>query len=116
MEWIETRDGKSRKWIPKGQQARLDKAKALADKTRAAHKAFKLAKRRKEKPDALKALRSARDKAVAAYAANRGQIVEKGVAVVEKYNGFCVFRHNTGTKLHSKHDTLKDAQEAARTL
>jgi len=118
MEWIERPDGLfgATRWIPKSQAGRLDRLKGAGKKATDARKAFKDAKRRRVKPDKLKPLKVAAEKALADRDKIRQEVVDKGVYVVRDPRGYVVMRHS-GSETHGgPFPDLKEAQEAARKL
>jgi hypothetical protein len=107
MEWVEIKEPQGNRWLPKSQVARLEKAKSLADALSDAHRAFRAAKRKREKPTALKKLRAKRDAAQTAYDNNRKEVAQ-GFYIKGTGRGFAVRTWDGHT--HSVHPTLKEAQ------
>ena len=115
MQWTQTTDPKRRcpMWVPASHTKNVAATSELEKKAKEADLAFRQAKRKREPPKTLKVLKAAVAKLQGAADKARKATVAKGVYVLGRPHGFVVMKHSTGSKIHSKHAKLNEAQAAA---
>jgi len=118
MEWRKITDQHRRclKWVPYVYLDKLETVTELGKKAEEAERAFRDAKRIKEKPAKLKTLKAEAGKAWTALDKGMKLASAKGVYIIQDATGFVILHNSTGSKRHSTYPDLKQAQVAAAKL